>query len=490
MKKTLFLAIINGLGVYQGEEKNLRNKARTKNIENYTKRYPVVALKDNKALGCVSQHISDSKIGHTILSAGRPYYPTPKQIDKDISSGDFFNNKVLQQAVGWSKDRDSQFHLVGSLPSQNSNSKLEHLLSLIELAERQDLKDQIVLHLFIDKNEKEYFENLLDKINESCIATISRKDCALNQAGDYKKIKKAHRAIFSADGKSLSKPQQVFDEEDKVFVKSDYTGLREGDSVLFFNYDPEDIRRLTKSMSLPVFNKFDREHIQDILFTALVEYEKNISTKVAYSNQIFHNCLTEIIEKQNRHQFHISETSKYPHISYYLNGKIPDSFDEEKRKIVDSPKIENFSDQPEMSIKKLTDSIINAIHSEENDIIIADFSNFEQVNSDLRSKLEALEIIDKNLGKIIDHLLVKEGTCVITSDYNQSISKESENTNLVPFIVVDEDKAGLSAPAGDPPEGNLSLVEPAGSLLDVAPTILKMLDIKKPPEMVGKDLLT
>lgn len=493
MNKPLFLAIVNGLGVYEGKQKEIRNKARTKNINSFIKKYPVVTLQDNKALGCVSKNISDSKIGHVLLSAGRPYFPIPRQIDKDIEKDSFFENNTLNQAIDWSADNDSNLHLIGSLSEKESNAKLDHLLRLIELAERKGVENRIFLHLFIDEEEsRESVNNLLKKIDSEKIATISSEDFALYHNGNYERIQQVHQSVFLGSGESFENTNQAIDNisERKVFAKESYEGLKESDSVLFFNYNAENIRKLAKSFSLPVFNKFERKHVSNILFTTLVEYEKNIATKVAYPPQVFHNCLTETIEQKGLRQFHVSETNKYSHISYYLNGKIPDSFDDEKRRIIDSPKVENFNERPEMSIKKLTDSIIDAIHSEENDVIIADFSNFEEVNNDWVTKLEALEIIDSKLGKIIDHLLVKEGTCVITSDYSQNIIKDEENTNTVPFIVVSDRMSGLSAPSGDPPEGDLSLIEPGGNLFDVAPTVLSLLNIEKPPEMVGEDLLS
>jgi len=276
--------------------------------------------------------------------------------------------------------------------------------------------------------------------------------------------------------------------------------IESGDAAIFFNFRPDRARQLTVAFVLPGFEKFDRTYIKDLEFVTMTEYEKEIPVTVAFPPVVVHKCLAEVLSNAGLSQYHIAETEKYAHITFFLNGTIEEPFPHEERKIIPSPKVSSYDKAPEMSTVAITKEVIKAIEKDSYDVIFLNFANADMVahTGNFPATVKGIETIDKALGDIADHVLAKEGLLLITADHGngeevknvETGAKDKEHsTNPVPFYVIGNEYRGKAGPAGDPPEGDLSLMHPVGMLADVAPTVLHLLGIDQPEDTTGRSLM-
>ena len=232
----------------------------------------------------------------------------------------------------------------------------------------------------------------------------------------------------------------------------------------------------------------------------MTEYEKDLPAVVAFPPQVVQNSLAEVISNAGLKQFHIAETEKYAHMTFFLNGTIEEPFKGEDRKIIPSPKVSSYDKAPEMSAPEIAKEVVKAIESDKYDAIMLNFANADMVGhtGKMSATIKSCEAIDKALGDVVEHTLAKDGVVLITADHGNAeeltnlqtgeLDKEHSN-NPVPLIIVGNKYKGIAGPAGDPPEGDLSLMQPVGMLADVAPTMLKIMGVEHPKEMSGRALI-
>jgi len=393
---------------------------------------------------------------------------------------------------------------------------------LLDFAKRQKIKDAYV-HVILDGRDAlynagmQFVQELQEKIKElkvGKIVSLSGRYFALDRDNRWERVEKAYRAM--ADGVATeyfndpikavqaSYDKEVYDEEFVPVVigkeGEPVATVKDGDAVIFFNFRPDRARQLTKAFVLPSFDKFEREHKKDLLFVTMTEYEKELPVLVAYPPDIVRNCLAEVVSRAGLTQFHVAETEKYAHITFFLNGTVEEPFAGEDRKIIPSPKVPSYDQAPEMSAVEISKDVIKAVESDKYDVIFCNFANADMVSHTgvLEAAKKGIEAVDKSLGKIAEYVLAKDGVLLITADHGNGeevINLETggkvkeHSTNPVPFLIIGKEYKGQAGPAGDPPEGDLSLMTPVGILGDVAPTILKILNIEQPPEMTGQSLL-
>ena len=232
----------------------------------------------------------------------------------------------------------------------------------------------------------------------------------------------------------------------------------------------------------------------------MTEYEKDLPVAVAFAPTVVHNSLAEVISKAGLKQMHVAETEKYAHVTFFLNGTVEGPFPGEERMLVPSARVASYDQKPEMSALEITKEVSKAIDSGKYDFIVVNIANADMVGhtGNLAAGIKACEVNDKCLGEIASHALAQNGVLVITADHGNAeemtnlqtseIDKE-HSTNPVPLIIIGKDFLGQAGAAGDPPEGDLSLMQPVGVLADVAPTVLKLLGVDQPEEMTGQALI-
>jgi len=240
--------------------------------------------------------------------------------------------------------------------------------------------------------------------------------------------------------------------------------------------------------------------MKDLFFVTMAEYEKELPVTVAFPPQVVSNCLAEVISKAGLKQFHIAETEKYAHVTFFLNGTREEAFPGEDRKIIPSPKVASYDLAPEMSADEIVKETVKVIQAEQYDVIFLNFANPDMVGhtGNMEATVKGVEAVDRAIGTLAEYTMAKGGVLLITADHGNAeevknlqtgeIDKE-HSTNSIPFMIIGEQYRGVAGPAGDPIEGDLSLMPPVGMLADVAPTILGILGLEQPPEMSGRALI-
>lgn len=523
--RPVVLTIFDGWGVAPPSEGNAITKAKTPNFSESLRNYPAMTLyASGNEVGLLFGEIGNSEVGHLNIGAGRVYYQSCPRINQSIADGSFFENDAFLKAIDHAKKNKSSLHLIGMLSSGNVHSSMEHLYALLELCKRNGLGKQVLVHAILDGRDCGYnvgiafIKELRQKmatLQVGQIATISGRFYAMDRDNRWQRVERAYKAM--AEGESERKspdPEQtvldsynekVYDEEFVPTVITDMNGqpvgpVKPNDAAIFYNFRPDRARELTKAFALPGFTGFERERIENLFFVTLMEYEKNIPVVVAYEPIVVHNCLAEVISKNNLKQFHVAETEKYGHVTFFLNGTVEEPFSGEDRVLVQSPKVGSYAEVPEMSAVGVTKEAIKAIDSGQYDFIAVNFANADMVGhtGNLQATISACEAADVGFGEIIKHTLAHKGVVIFTADHGnaeellnlQTSEMDKEHSvNPVPCIIIGDEFRGQAGPGGDPPEGDLSLLAPVGVLADIAPTILKLLGIDQPQEMTGVPLI-
>lgn len=520
--KPVVLAIIDGWGVAPDSKGNAITRAKTPNYDKFTKEYPTMTLfASGNEVGLQFGEMGNSEVGHLNIGAGRVYYQTFPRINKSISDGGFFKNDAFVKISEHVKKNKSALHLIGLVSPGNVHASQSHCYALLEFAKKNKLK-KVFVHVILDGRDTlynggiDYVEQLQKKMKElkiGGIASISGRYFAMDRDNRWDRTEKVYKVMALGQGKMFedareaietSYRKEVFDEEFEPIVIGSkgkpVATIDSEDGVIFFNFRPDRARQLTQAFVLPTFPKFEREYIRNLFFVTMTEYEKEIPVIVAFPPSVVYNSMAQVISDADLKQFHVAETEKYAHITFFLNGTVEEPFEGEERKIIPSPRVASYNLMPEMSSAEITKEVIKAIESERFDVIFLNYANPDMVahTSNYAATIIAVESVDKGLGAIADHVLAKDGVFLITADHGNAeetvnlqtgeINKE-HSTNPVPFIIVANKYRGQAGPGGDPPEGDLSLINPVGVLADVAPTVLNVLELDIPPEMTGRSLL-
>jgi len=275
--------------------------------------------------------------------------------------------------------------------------------------------------------------------------------------------------------------------------------VQKRDAVIFFNYRADRARQITKAFVLRDFDKFPREKFfPELFFATMTEYEKGLPVKVIFPPEEIKVCLAKVLSEAGLKQLHIAETEKYAHVTFFFNGMKEEEFPGEDRIIIPSPRVASYDQKPEMSAEQIKDKLIKEIMAQKYDFIVVNFANADMVGhtGNLEATIKAVQIIDKCLGELSSVILSLGGVLLITADHGNAeeifnlqtgeIDKE-HSTNPVPLILVGKNWEGQAS--GGINDHDLSLLAPVGILADVAPTILKIMEIPKPEEMTGTALI-
>jgi len=523
-KKPVVLAVLDGWGAAPPSEGNATIEGVTPNFDQYLKDYPAMTIHaSGNEVGLLFGEMGNSEVGHLNIGAGRVYYQTCPRIDKDIGDGTFFEKEAFLKAIEQVKTSGSNLHLIGLLSSGNVHSSNEHLYALLELCHRHDLHDNVYLHVFLDGRDcvynsaPEFIRELQEKMKElkvGQIASLSGRYFALDRDNRWDRVEKAYRAMVEGSSENTfddpleaieaSYKQEVYDEQ---FIPVAITKkgepivkVQDNDSAIFFNFRPDRARQLTKAFVLPGFKEFERTYLKNLMFVTMTEFEKQLPAVVVYAPIVVHNSLAEVISKAGLKQFHIAETEKYAHVTFFLNGTIEEPFKGEDRKMIPSPQVSTYDQQPEMSASEVAKEVNKALDTEQYDFIIVNFANPDMVGhtGSLEATIKACETADKCLGRVVENVLAHDGVILVTADHGnselminlQTGDKNKEHTtNPVPLLVIGKEYLGQASSAGDAIEGDLSLMQPIGVLADIAPTILKLMGLDQPDEMTGQTLM-
>src|ERR1051325_4215871 len=501
------LIVIDGWGYSVSREGNAIALAETPFYDELAEKYPSTLLEAHGSrVGLPAGVMGNSEVGHLNIGSGRVIRMDVSLVDHEIETGEFFQNKILTQAM--EDARGKALHLMGLVSDGQVHSSLTHLYALLKMAKDHSL-ERVYVHCFLDGRDTppssgaNYIATLQRKLLEiGCgeIATVVGRYYAMDRDKRWERTQRAYDLLTKAIGSHATDPiaaikesyeRGVTDEfvEPIAIVHKDLSPIatiKEGDSVIFFNFRPDRARQLTRALALPDFNEFpitDRPHVEFVCFTM---YDNTFNLPVAFPPRQHRNVLAEVWGNVKVRNYRLAETEKYAHVTYFFNGGVEKEYPCESRLLVPSPKIATYDLQPEMSAFKVTDKVLRGIDEGETDVFIINFANPDMVGhtGKLKETIEACQYVDTCLGWITKRIREARGITLITADHGnaeQMINPvtgsphTAHTTNPVPFHLIDEGSIGVKLRSG-------------GALEDVAPTLLGLLGLEKPAEMTGTDL--
>jgi len=519
--KPVVLAVLDGWGIATPYAGNAISQANTPNLSSYAANYPSLTLvASGEGVGLPWGEAGNSEVGHLNLGLGRILYQDLPRINKAIADGSFYNNQVLLKAIETVKKNNSRLHLIGLVSSGCVHASLEHLQALIALLKENKVKN-FYLHAILDGRDTPYNSGLsfIKEAEKSLagtggrIASLSGRFYALDRDNHWDRTAKSYEAMALGRGEKYqsaveaieaSYKKKIYDEEFMPAVVvpqgEPAAAVKDGDAVIFFNYRPDRARQLTKAFILPGFVKFKRGKYLRVFFATFTEYEKNLPVAVVFPPETIKNTLGEVLSAAGLKQLRLAETEKYAHVTYFFNGGREQKSAGEEQILISSPAVSSYDLKPEMSALEVTEQVLKAVEQDGYDFILINFANADMVGhtGNLKATIRAVETVDKCVGKIVKAVLGKGGLLFITADHGNAeglfnmqtgmIDKE-HSANPVPFLIIGQAYEGKSLSLVDAPGGDLSLVQPQGLLADVAPTILKVMGLEKPPEMTGRSLI-
>lgn len=520
--KPVVLIILDGFGVAPPGKGNAIALAKKPNLDGLIKTYPAMTLSASGAdVGLSWGEMGNSEVGHLNIGAGLVYYQTFPRINKSIADGSFFTNLLLRTAMRKVK-KNGTLHLVGLVSNGNVHSSNEHLYALLEMSKREKVA-RVAIHAFLDGRDTGrdkapiFIKELQEKmklVKGAVLASLSGRYYAMDRDNRWDRVEKAYRAIAEGtplaegtDPLKIIKSSYAADVYDEEFVPVAFPDggkpvapVSDGDALIFFNFRPDRMREIVEAFSLPSFSKFNRPARHDCEMVTMTEYEKDLPVTVAFRPLVVKNPLAKVISDAGLSQLHIAETEKYAHVTFFLNGTVEAPFPREERVIIPSPNVGSYDKEPEMSAAPIAARVVKEIRKDSFDVIIANFANADMVahTGNLKATIKGIEAIDAAIGDIVKAALEKDGLVCITADHGNGeellnlktgeVDKE-HSTNPIPLIIVGKQWEGKNAGLPEGVGSDLSLLPPVGFLADVAPTVLKLLGLKLPPEMTGRSLI-
>ncbi|MEX1013689.1 MAG: 2,3-bisphosphoglycerate-independent phosphoglycerate mutase [Candidatus Paceibacterota bacterium] len=508
MKQTVILCILDGWGIGPKDDSNPIYSLNPKTIKYIENNFPSGTLKSGGiTVGLPWEEEGNSEVGHLTIGAGRTLYQHYLKISDSIKSGDFFENETLKSAFNHSKENSSSCHLIGLLSDGNVHASIDHLNALLQMAKNEDIKD-LYLHLFTDgrdappKSAEKFIEKLKNSMKEigiGKISTISGRYWAMDRDGKWENTKKVYETFFGNGNESdleteikKTYEKKLNDEYIEPFIINKDGAIKDNDSVIFFNFREDRIRQIAEPFLNPDFSQFSVDKKRNLLVATMTSYFDKYPTKVVFEKEKVKNTLGEVLANNNRTQLRVAESMKWAHITYFLNGLKEDPFPNEFRVLIPSEKIARPEESPSMRANALTERVVASLKEGTFDFIAVNYANPDVIahTGNYKATKEAVEVIDKQLDRIIKEVLSNNHVLLITSDHGNAESvfdlktgevETKHNSNPVPIYLIGNDFKKQNINSGR--------LQNVGVLADVAPTILDIMNIKMPDEMTGTSLL-
>ena len=502
MKKPLILMILDGFGI-AGDKGNAIKAANKPNIDRLFSSNPVTQIgASGMDVGLPDGQMGNSEVGHTNIGAGRVVYQELTRITKSIQDGDFFNNEALCNAIDNAVKNGTALHIMGLLSDGGVHSHNTHLYGILELAKKKGL-EKVYVHAFLDGRDvppssgKDYVAACVEemkKIGVGQIATVMGRYYAMDRDNRWERVVKAYSAMVYGEGVKCADPVEavaisyaegVTDEFVVPTVIDGAAPISANDSIIFYNFRPDRAREITRTFVDPDFSGFERKKgFFPLTYVCMTQYDATMpNVQVAFKPQSLDNTFGEYISNKGLTQLRIAETEKYAHVTFFFNGGVEKTYENEDRILVASPKVATYDLQPEMSAYEVADKCAEAIKSGKYDVIILNFANCDMVGHTgvFDAAVKAVEAVDACVGKVTDAIAEMGGVSLITADHGNADKMFEDDgspftahtTNPVPFCVI----------------GYPCQLREGGKLADIAPTMLQILGLEQPEEMTGTSLI-
>jgi 2,3-bisphosphoglycerate-independent phosphoglycerate mutase len=523
----VILTILDGWGYRAETHGNAIALARKPTYDRLLREYPNTLIQaSNRFVGLPDGQMGNSEVGHLNLGAGRIVRMDITRIDTAIDTGDFFTDATLLKAIHVANSGKA-LHLIGLVSDGGVHSQQRHLYALLRLAAQHNVQ-RVYVHAFLDGRDTlptsgaGYIEELQQKFTEygvGQLASVSGRYFAMDRDYRWEKEAKAFRAMVTADAPAgkyhdvvarikESYNNGITDEFVEPFVCVDTHAqpiglISEGDAVICFNYRADRVRQITRvltrrsgltpdaGMNLPAAAELNAEiplHTvpANLHYVMMTQYDPKFTFPMVIPPESMDNLLANVMAVADLRNLRVAETEKYAHVTYFFNGGIEKPFPGEERELVQSQKVATYDLAPEMSAEGIADIVIRSLTDTAFDVIIVNFANADMVghSGKIEPTVKAVETVDAQLGRIYAAVRAHNANWIITADHGNAemlidpVSggpHTAHTTNPVPFLLVTD-------------QGNKIGVRDGGSLRDISPTILSLMNLELPNQMTGGDL--
>jgi len=497
------LIIFDGWGLRDAGEANAILKARTPVMHRLwaTQAHTEVDA-SGEAVGLAPGVMGNSEVGHLTIGAGRVIYQDVMRITKAIETGDFFRNEVLLGAMRTAARDGRTLHLWGLLSDGSVHSHIDHLIALLELAAREGV-EEIAVHAVLDGRDKpprsalpfiDRVEAKLKELGRGRIATVTGRYFAMDRDKRWERVERAWRAFVMAEGNAAPSARAAVEasyaaDKGDEFVAPTIIGaarpMADGDQVICYNFRADRARELTTALTRSDFAGFARPRVPQIGYVCMTEYERSLKLPLAFGPDDVRDTLAEVLARAGVRNLRIAETEKYAHVTYFLNGGAEKPFALEERVLIPSSKVATYDLDPEMQAVAIAKRAAEEIARGRFGVVVMNFANPDMVGhtGNMEATVKAVETSDVALGIVIDALERAGGVALITADHGNAEfmadpatgqPHTAHTTNPVPLILYDPSFKGR--------------LREHGTLGDVAPTLIAMLELEHPPAMTGHDL--
>ncbi len=507
--KPLMLIVMDGWGYRENPEHNAIAKARKPTWDSFWQNFPHTLIQASEAaVGLPSSQMGNSEVGHLNLGAGRVVYQEYTRINRAISTGTFFSNKTLTDAVDLAASTGKAVHILGLLSPGGVHSHEDQIHAMAELAVKHGAR-QLYLHAFLDGRDTppqsaassiKAMEDKFAALGSGRIASIIGRYYAMDRDHRWPRIqlaydlitqgKAAHTAQSASEGLAMAYARGENDEfvaaTTVVPAGAQPVHILDGDVLIFMNFRSDRARQITRPFIEENFSGFERAHWPRLgRFVSLTEYQSEFHIPVAFPSERLRNVFGAYLASFGLHQLRIAETEKYAHVTFFFNGGEETPYPFEDRILVPSPTdVATYNLKPQMSAPEVTDKVVEAIASGNYDVIICNYANPDMVGhtGDFDATVQAIEVLDGCLKRVHEALRRVGGELLITADHGNAEqmfdndtrqAHTAHTTNPVPFVYI----------------GRKAKIAASGALEDIAPTMLYLMGLPIPPEMSGHALV-
>lgn len=496
--KKIMLLILDGYGINKSDFGNAIKEAKTPVMDKLLMMYPNSELEASGTfVGLPKGQMGNSEVGHMTIGSGRVTPQPLTYINEKIKNKEFFDNELLNNTIDYVLENNSNLHLIGLLSNGGVHSSINHFYAVLALAKMKGLKN-IVLDIITDGRDTPVksginfvseFMDKADKLGIGCISTISGRYYAMDRDNRWERIKKSYNAIVYESGNNFPNYKVCFNEHYKRNITDEFINpsvitpgksIKEKDAVLFMNYRPERMKELISALTDKNFKMFRTKHFENVKFVSLFNIHKNIP--FAFETTKPNNTLGEYLMELDYTQARIAETEKYAHVTYFFDGTKDLNSPNIEKFLIPSPDVPTYDMKPEMSVGEVTSTVLKEIENDY-DFILVNFANPDMVGhtGNYKAVVDAIEICDFCLGKIYEKAKEHFYELIITADHGNAekmLNRDktpitSHTTSKVPFIICNDEIK----------------LKPEGTLIDIAPTIIDLYEIKKPDVMTGESLI-
>ena len=486
MSKKAVLVITDGIGYSAKTEYNAFYNAKKPTYDKLFKEVPHSLIDTfGLSVGLPEGQMGNSEVGHMSIGSGRVLYQDLVKISLALSENTLEDNKELKTLLA----KSDRLHLIGLMSDGGVHSHIDHFIGIAKIASKNSKK--VFLHLITDGRDvsptsaQKYIKQVEAELDENIsIATISGRFYTMDRDNRWQRIQRGYEAIVDATPKTDWNPAGYIGHsyslgETDEFIEptafEGYDGVKDGDSILTINFRSDRMRELVTALGGDNFTEFPKRSL-DINLATITQYDKSFKYPVLFKKDAPKNTLAEVISACGLKQLHTAETEKYAHVTFFLNGGIDEPYENETRVLIPSPDVKTYDMKPEMSAKEVGDVVLKAMNSDY-DFIVVNFANGDMVGhtGDIEAAKMAVTAVDEQLGKIIQSAKENDYALVITSDHGNCEEMKDDDGNMLTNHTVGKVWCFVMA-------DGVSKVE-AGGLNNIAPTVLKLMDIEIPSEM-------